>query len=246
MIKISSVSIIISFILSSCSAPIPTIEHKEQKITSIQTKQLDKIKILASELVRINAPTIYIYVEKDGAVRESGTGAGELPKSMKRAVKSILMDFGPRVKVIDSASGIVFLLKNQKHIKNRIFSLNGAITMYDKNIMSQSSGIDTSINFGKSNGEGSSSGNFKDKDSLSILGMDFYLKSMESNEILLYKTSSKITLKTTTRGYSFGIFINDGGFGMSAYKTLQDGVGLSVRKLLQESMYDLIKQAYAI
>ena len=241
----------LSIMLLGCSVPvpIPTVNLPEQQINAIHTVQLDKIRLLSAELVRINAPTIYIYVEKDAAVNESGTGAGELPRSMRRQLKSLLLDFKPKVKVVDSIDGIVNILtvhKKDKTIESKIFTLNGGITQYDKDIMNQSTDFDLSIDFGGGDGEGTGNGNLKDKDSQTVLGMDFYLKSLKSNDILVHKTSSKIDLRKTTRGYSFGLFINKGGIGASAYKTIKDGVGLSVRKLLQESMYNLIRKAYGI
>ena len=237
--------------LLGCSlpVPVPTVILPEQKVSNIQTAQLNQIRTLGNELLRINAPIIYIYVENDAAVNESGAGAGELPRVMRRQLKSLLLDFGPKVKVVDSIDGIVNLLtkyKKDKSIKSRIFTLNGAITMYDKDIMNQSTDFDLSIDFGGGETEGSSDGSLKDKDSLTILGMDFYLKSLKSNDILVHKTSSKLELRKITRGYSFGIFINKGGVGMSAFKTIKDGVGLSTRKLLQKSMYNLVSKAYGI
>jgi hypothetical protein len=243
-IKFITISLSTAILYTGCvTPPAPTVEHKEQSISSIRTKELDKIAELAQKLELSNKQPIYLYVESDGAVNESGTGTGELPVVMQRQLKSILMDFGSKVKVVDSAETLIHLYNSDPNgLTNRIFSINGAITMYDKNIMTQSSGFDFGIDFGKGSGETTSSSDFKDKDGLSILGMDFYFKRVD--DIIAYKTSSKIDIKDTTRGYSFGISINNGGIGASAFKSIKDGVGLSVRKLLQESMYDLVSKAF--
>jgi len=105
--------------------------------------------------------------------------------------------------------------------------------------MSQSSGFDFGFDFSKGVESGNSNSDYTDKDKRSILGVDFYLRQ---DEILTNSVEAKIDLKETTRGYNFGIYINEGGFGLSGYKTVKDGVGLSLRQLLEHSMNDLINQ----
>ena len=238
--KISILSCLVFFIVGCSPAPVPDVEsvHKEQKITTIQTHELNKIKTLGRTLEELNIRPIYIYIDKDGSRNMSGTGAGELPAKMRRLLTSILVDFGEKVKVIDNITVAGRMLSNPKFSPD-IYILDGAITMYDKDIMVQSSGFNLGIDFGGGKTEGNSNTDTKDKDKLTILGMDFYLRQ---DGIITYKTSGQIDMRTTTRGYSFGISINNGGIGMSGYKTIKDGAGLSVRKLLQESMYNLIKQ----
>lgn len=231
--------LISSLLLSGCAtAPIPEVQHQEQRISSIRTSQLNQIERLKIDLDNSNTNTMYIYIDKDGSKNLSGRGVGELPHRMRRLLTSILVDFGSKVKVIDSSSVAQSYLIHPNY-QNDVYILDGAITMYDKDIMSQSSGFDFGIDFGGGSGEGSGNNDFKDKDKLSILGMDFYLRQ---NGFIKYKTSSQIDIKSTSKGYSFGISINNGGIGMSAYKSIKDGVGLSVRKLLQSSMHDLIYQ----
>ena len=232
-----SMSLAIVFILAVGCAPVPTIEQEEQKITSLHTTEYSKIVETKNRLNSMNRP-VYIYIDGDGAVNDSGAGAGELPQKMRRQLISILSDFGKNVKVV--TDGVVYKNKRKKLIgKASFYVLDGAITLYDKEIMSQSSGINFGFDFGKGEGSGNSSSNFKDKDKRSILGVDFYLRQ---NEVVTNTVKSKIDIKNTTRGYSFGISINQGGFGLNGYKTIKDGVGLSVRKLLENSMNDLITQ----
>ena len=185
-----------------------------------------------------NMHPIYIYLDKDGSVNDSGTGAGELPKQMRRELISILSNFGKNIKVLVNRSAYDRLYAEESN-RPYIYSLDGAITIYDKDIMSQSSGINFGFDFSKGTESGNSNSNYKDKDKRSILGVDFYLRQ---DEILTNSVKAKIDLKETTRGYNFGISINDGGFGLSGYKTVKDGVGLSLRKLLEYSMNNLINQ----
>lgn len=235
--------ITIALILLGCvSAPIPKVKMSEQTITSVQTNELNKIKSFGNYLSSRDKRVVYLYIESDGAVNESGTGSEELPPRMRRQLTSILMDFGDKVKVVDNVNTFI-TLHNVVDKQALYFSINGAITRYDKNIMSQSSGFDFGIDFGGGSTEANSNTDFKDKDTLTILGVDFYLKNLDG--IVLYKTASQIDIRSTTRGYSFGISINKAGIGMSAYKNIQDGVGLSVRKMLQESMYNLLRQVYS-
>ncbi|HIP26667.1 MAG TPA: hypothetical protein EYG80_03325 [Flavobacteriaceae bacterium] len=236
-IKKEAIVAFIILVFSGC-VPVPTVEHEEQKITSLHTSEYKNIVQTRNRLNQQNIHPIYIYLDKDGSVNDSGTGAGELPQRMRRQLISILSGFGENVKVITSSSTYMALLKNPDNIPF-MYVLDGAITIYDKDIMSQSSGINFGFDFGKGEGAGNSNSDFKDKDKRSILGVEFYLRQ---NEIVTNSVQSKIDIKTTSRGYNFGISINKGGFGFSGYKTIQDGVGLSVRKLLEQSMNNLINQ----
>jgi len=238
--KIGILGCLVIFIAGCSPAPVPDVEseHKEQKITTIQTKELDKIKEFGRTLQDLNIKPIFIYIDRDGSRNMSGTGAGELPAKMRRLLTSILVDFGEKIKVIDNRTIAARMLSDPKFASD-VYILDGAITMYDKDIMVQSSGFNLGIDFGGGTTKGNSNTDTKDKDKLTILGVDFYLRQ---NGIISYKSSGKIDIRTTTRGYNFGISINNGGIGMSGYKTIKDGAGLSVRKLLQESMYSLIKQ----
>ena len=229
--------VLIGLIFLGC-VPVPTVKHEEQKITSLHTSEYKNIVRTRNRLNQQNIHPIYIYLDKDGSVNDSGTGAGELPQRMRRQLISILSNFGQNVKVITSSSTYMALLKNPENVPF-MYVLDGAITLYDKDIMSQSSGINFGFDFGKGEGAGNSNSDFKDKDKKSILGVEFYLRQ---NEIVTNSVQSKIDVKTTSRGYNFGISINKGGFGFSGYKTIQDGVGLSVRKLLEQSMNNLINQ----
>jgi len=237
-IRKKSIIALVFLIFSGC-VPIPTVEHEEQKITALHTSEYKNIIQTRKRLNQQTIHPIYIYLDKDGSVNDSGTGAGELPQRMRRQLISILSNFGENVKVITSSSTYISIIKESPNNAQYMYVLDGAITIYDKDIMSQSSGINFGFDFGKGEGKGNSSSSFKDKDKRSILGVEFYLRQ---NEIVTNSVQSKIDIRTTSRGYNFGISINNGGFGFSAYKTIQDGVGLSVRKLLEQSMNNLINQ----
>jgi len=238
---ISSLRIVIGFIIFIAvvgCAPVPTVEHEEQKITALRTSEYKNIVKTRNRLNRRDMNKIYIYLDKDGSVNDSGTGAGELPSRMRRQINSILSNFGDKVKVVTSRSTYISLVKTLEDTSS-IYVLDGAITLYDKDIMSQSSGINFGFDFGGGEGAGNSSSDFKDKDKRSVLGVEFYLRQ---GGIITNSVQSQIDVKTTTRGYNFGITINRGGFGLSGYKTIQDGIGLSVRKLLEQSMTELVNQ----
>lgn len=239
---INSLRVVIGFIIliiavGGC-APVPTVEHKEQKITALRTSEYKNIIKTRNRLNRRDMNPIYIYLDKDGSVNDSGTGPGELPSRMRRQIRSILSNFGKNVVVITSKSTYLAFAKTLKDTSS-MYVLDGAITLYDKDIMNQSSGINFGFDFGGGEGAGNSSSSFKDKDKRSALGVEFYLRQ---GGIVSNSVQSQIDVKTTTRGYNFGISINKGGFGFSGYKTIQDGIGLSVRKLLEQSMNELVNQ----
>ncbi len=234
--KNSSLALLCMFMVGC--VPVPDVERVDQKISSLHTSEYSKI-VATKKLLNSKAQkSIYIYIDLDGAVNDSGTGVGELPSKMRRQLISILSDFGKNVKVVTDGSTYMKLRKKNEG-KDSFYALDGAITIYDKDIMSQSSGINFGFDFGGGEGSGDSNSKMKDKDSKSILGVDFYLRQ---HEVITNTVKSKIDIKTTTRGYSFGVSINQGGLGFNASKTIKDGVGLSVRKLLEHSVNELINQ----
>jgi len=227
-----------TLLLTGCGvAPIPTVHQQEQTIRSIHTAQSSQIDKLRMQINQSNIEGLYLMVDPNYAGNMSGAGAGELPSNVIILLKSILADFGKKVHVID-AETYDYCISNPVSAKNT-YIVSGAITMYDKDIMSQSSSFNFGVDFGGGRGKGNGDSDFKDKDKLTALGVDFYLLY---KGVITKKTSSKIDIRSTTRGYNFGVSINNGGIGMSGYKTIKDGVGLSVRKLLQSSMSNLISQ----
>ena len=182
---------------------------------------------------------LYIFVEKKGVTPDSSNQA-ELPRAYDILIKSLLSDFGAdKIEVIVENS----TYKNYLKDKNRrpfTYQLVGALTQYDKNIMSKSSSFKLGVNFGQGDGETDLDADYTDSESKSVLGADIFLLQEES---IVYKSSSKIVLHSVNEATSLAIMLNGGQIGYRSRIQLKDGLDSSVRKMFAVSLRNLISQA---
>ena len=54
--------------------------------------------------------------------------------------------------------------------------------------------------------------------------------------------SNTLDIHYSNRGYSFGLRINDSGFGASAYHTKKEGIGKTLKRLLHASLHSMIQE----
>lgn len=229
------VIILISLIIVGCNttALTPNIEQKRQISSKMKTSYYFKIIDFKNMLNRSNIRPIYIYIQNI----TSDVQSEDLP-NLKRLTYSVLSNFGKKVVVITSASVISQYL-NDKRYANRVFFLDGGITAFDKNIESESSSVNLSLKID----ENKNRDKFKNKKRLSQLIGDFYFKQ---NQTVTQSTTSTLNIRETNKGYQFGINIYGFSLGINSYKNIKDGVGLSVRKLVEASMIDLIGKAIGV
>lgn len=227
--------IVISLIIVGCSttALTPKIQQQKQYSKKIATNYHFKIIDFKNMLNRSNKKPIYLYLDKV----MSDVKSSELP-DLKRLTYSVLSNFGDKIVIITSQSVINQYLNDPRKVK-RVYLLDGGITAFDKNIESESSGV----NFRLKVGENKNRDKFKNKKKLSQLIGDFSLKQ---NYIITDSTTSSLNIRETNRGYQFGISLYGISLGINSYKNIKDGVGISVRKLVEASMIDLIGKALEI
>lgn len=230
MKKIYIPTIFILLFMIGCTSSKP-LALPDQKVSGYMTEETIKNKRFTSDLHS------KVYIALQDATIES-TNAQELPRSFQVLINSILADF-KNVEVL-TRSDIVADYLNNSETKDKTFLLNGAITRFDKGIMSKSTSFDIDIDFGGGDAETNTNADFSSGESQSVLGTDFYLTKERGS--ILYKTSSKITVTEVRDGYSFGVRINNGGIGYRTYTDMRHGVDESIRKLLEASMRDLVSQ----
>jgi len=230
-----AISMIILMIIMGCSttALSPHIEQKKQYSKKIVSNYHFKIIDFKNMLNKSNYKPIYIYIHDV----KSDVNSGDIP-NLKRLTYSILSDFGEKVIVITSQTVINQYINDPTKV-NQVYLLDGGITAYDKNIESESSSVNLRLKIGKDKNRDK----YKNKNKLSQLVGDFYLKQ---NFIIKASTTSSLNIRETNRGYQFGIDIYGISLGISSYKNIQDGIGISVRKLVEASMIDLIGKAFDI
>jgi hypothetical protein len=232
MIKISF--ILIGILVAGCSSTLsPNIQQKKQRSEKIVTSNHFKIVDFRNMLEKNNYEPIYIFLINV----KSDVASKDLPE-LKRLTNSILSDFGNKVVVITEPGSANKYLSNPK-TKDRFYILDGGITAFDEAIESESSSLNLHLKIGDTKGKDK----FKNKKKLSQLIGDFYLKQ---NEVVAHKTTSSIHIRETNKGYRFGINIYGVSIGIKSYKNIKDGLHLSVRKLVEASMIDLIGKAIGI
>lgn len=207
----------------------PHVEQKKQYSQKNVTTHHFKIVDFRNMLDKSDIEPIYLYVQ----TVSSDVPSEELPR-LKRLTYSVLSDFGSKVVLITNPN------KANKYMKNkRFYVLDGGLTAFDKSIESESS----SVNFTLKMGDTKNKDKFKNKKKLSQLIGDFYLKQ---NHIVTHKTTSSLKIRETNKGYQFGLSLYGFSLGVNSYKNVKDGLGLSVRKLIEASMIDLIGKAIGV
>jgi len=234
MIKILS-SVLISLIILGCNtiSLSPNIEQKKQTSSKMKTNLHFKIIDFKNMLNKSDIKPIYIYIQNI----KSDVKSEEIP-NLKRLTYSILSNFGEKVVVITGSTVINQYLNDKKYL-NRVYLLDGGITAFDKNIESESSSVNLSLKIG----DDKNKDKFKNKKKLSQLIGDFYLKQ---NEIVTDSTTSTLNIRETNKGYQFGISLYGMSLGINSYRNVKDGVGISVRKLVEASLIDLIGKAVGV
>jgi len=230
----------VAILLTSCTnnVPKPKVEQKRQFVKSYITDNHYKVNEFKLMMEKEDIKPIYIYIDSN---LKAEIPSQDIP-DIKKLTYSLLSDFGDKIKVITSRNAVNNLMQN-KDIAKRIYILDGAITAFDKGIFSQSSSVSLKISIGDTGDKKKGDDRFKNKSKTSQLIGDFYLKQ---NHIIEHKSSSSILIRETNKGYSFGLNMYGLSFGVSSYKNVKDGLGLSVRKLLEATLIDLICKAIGI
>jgi len=228
-------SILISLMIVGCNttALTPNIEQKKQISSKMTTNYHFKIVDFKNMLEKSDIKPIYIHIND----LSSDVKSSDLP-NLKRLTYSVLSNFGNKVIVITSSSTAIKYRDDPK-TKKRFYLLGGGITAFDENIESELS----SINFNLKIGDKKNRDKFKNKKKLSQLIGDFYFTQ---NYISTYNTTSRLNIRETNIGYQFGISLYGMSLGVNSYKNVKDGLGLSVRKLVEASMIDLIGKAIGV
>jgi len=230
----------LSFFILGCSeaVPKPEIKQKKQFISKNVTANHYKIEEFRRMMKKENIEPIYIYIDTS---LKSEITSSDIP-NIKRMTYSLLSDFGDSVKVITSPSQKDKLL-SIPNLAKKVFLLDGAITAFDQGIFSQSSSTNFNIKIGSIGDKKSAKNKFKNKKKTSQMIADLYLKQ---DGIIRYKTTSSIMITETSKGYSFGLSMYGLNLGISSYKNIKDGLGLSVRKIIEGSLIDLVSKAISI
>ena len=220
------------------TAPIPEAYIPPSKVHGQNSQEYTDALALGNDLVHKNSEPIYLFIEDGYMKDESGNGAGTLPVVFKRLTMFAAFDFRPKIQVYTSINKFAELLKDPKK-RGRAFEIEGIISAYDENKEVIDSGIDFGLDFGKGKGETDLDNKFRNTDKVSSLTLDIMFK--QSGQMYTAR-SNTLDINYINRGYSFGLRINNSGFGTSAYHTKKEGIGKTLKRLLHASLHSMIQE----
>lgn len=230
-------TIIISsiFILNSCiNPPTPTANLISEPIDNENSSyEYFRVKNLSKELERLDTPKIYLYP----ALMENQTGLPVISKNFGMMLFSTAQDLAPNIEVYLEESSFNTILENPIKGK-RAFKIFGGLTAYNKDYLSISKGFDFGITWGKGRGDSDYDSQFRDTDSISKLSLDLFF--MQNGKVYT-KSTGTIKIHKINRGYDFGLSINGSGIGANAYTSKSEGVHNSIRRLLHNALFFMIK-----
>jgi hypothetical protein len=221
----------IGLLLNGCSSS--KIELPEQKVTA----NINKETLINQTFTNKSDQRVYIYVLGKSISVET-SNAKELPTNYKVLLQSLLADFKNVTVIMDEAQYNKNL--EDKKLRENTYILSGAITQFDKDILSTSDTFQVSVNFGGGEGETDINKDYTDSTSKSILAVDLILSHKHRG--LVYKSSSKIDINTKNESNNFALMLNGGQIGYRSYINIKNGVDESIRKIFSASIRDIISQ----
>ena len=227
------IKIIPLLLLIGCSAP--TVQLEEQRIVA----NINNESSINQSFLNEKDHKVYIFVENK-SVTADASNKTELPSGYITLVRSLLSDFKRnKVEVITKNKVYKAYLKN-KSKRPYTYQLIGALTQYDKNILSQSSSFRIGINFGRGEGETDLDADYTDSNSKSVLATDLFLLQ---EDVIIEKSSSKIVIQTENKANNFAIMLNGGQIGYRSRTQAKDGLDSSIRKMFAVTLRDLLSKA---
>lgn len=232
-----------ALLLASCGghvAPIVPVNLPRQQI--IHTQVPYQVKALRNTLDTRQVSPIYLYIEDNRndhnlMSNQSGNRAG-LPVTFRVLAMSVANEFGSKVEVYTGKTSFERVLSDPVKYGNA-FEVEGAITGFDQHNQVISSGINFGLEFGEGSSQTTNNDRYRNTDRVSNLQVDVFFK--QDGKIFV-ASSAEITIRSINRGYDFGLRINGSGFGLNSYNTKADGLGKSLRRILQFVYADLIEK----
>jgi len=125
--------------------------------------------------------------------------------------------------------------------------IDGAVTQFDKGILSNSSNLDLDLEFGSGRGDTDFRYDHDNGDDLSQIALDLSVfKYKDRSYITGVATQNKIEIHRKKRKDRFGFFLNGSGVGYSKYNTLQQSKDEALRILTEYSLIQLLGRLYEV
>ena len=125
--------------------------------------------------------------------------------------------------------------------------INGAITQFDKGILSDSTNFDIDAEFGRGRGDTDLRYDQDRSNDLSQIALDLSIFKYKDRAYLSgVATQNKIEIYRKKRKNRFGLFLNGSGIGYSKYNTMQQSKDEGLRILSEYSLIQLLGRLYEV
>lgn len=125
--------------------------------------------------------------------------------------------------------------------------INGAITQFDKGILSKNTNYDLDAEFGSGRGDTDFRYDNDNSDDLSQIALDLNIfKYQDRRYVTGVATQNKIEIHRKRKKNRFGLFLNGSGMGYSKYTTLQQSKDEALRILSEFSLLQLLGRLYKV
>jgi hypothetical protein len=245
---------IISIFFSGCIKE-PNFTKDEQNISkpfNNRTYFSDAFKKLNRLLIKFNMPIYKIQVK---TIENLSSAKGAMPLDSSSFLKTPIILNMNRIKLIayepifnkyeTKTTGFIYFPEMKKNTPQLV--INGAITQFDKGIISKSENRDLDLEFGGGDWRSDGRFNYDNSDSFSQIALDLNIFRYKDRTFLSgVATSNKIEIHRKRRKNRFGFFLNGSGIGYSKYATLQQSKDEALRILSEYSLIQLLGRLYSI
>ncbi len=256
MPKVATVFLLVVtiFLFDGCTA-FKEFSKKEQNITrpidnnTYFTEAFERL----NELLTIFHKPLYRFQVK--TVENMTSAKQAMPSDSKNFIKTPLILHMTGLEVVAyeplyhqveaKTTGFLYFPDMKKSMPQLV--IDGAVTQFDKGVLSKSSNFDLDLEFGSGRGDTDFRYDQDRGDDLSQIALDLSIFRYKDRTYLSgVATQNKIEIHRKKRKNRFGLFLNGSGIGYSKYNTLQQSKDEALRILSEYSLIQLLGRLYEV
>jgi hypothetical protein len=252
--KIILTTLIVSIFLSGCIKN-PKFTKNEQNIPkpfNNKTYFSKAFRNVNNLIKKFNMPIYKIQIKNiDNLSSSKGAMPSDSSLFLKTPIilnldKINLIAYQPIFNAYETKTmGVTYFTEVKKNLPQLV--INGAVTQFDKGIISKSENKDFDLEFGGGNWESDGRFSTDNSDSFSQIALDLNIfRYSDRSFVSGVATSNKIEIHRKRKKNRFGFFLNGSGIGYSKYATLQQSKDEALRILSEYSLIQLLGRLYSI
>jgi len=242
-------------LLSGCVVKEPKFSKEEQKINlPFDNKSYfsEAFKKLNKLITDYNNPIYRIQVK---TIENLSSSKSAMPMDSSSFIKTPIILNMNHINLVayepifnkyeTKTTGFVYFPKMKKYMPQLVIS--GAITQFDKGIISKSKNFDLDLDFGGGDWQTDGRFNTDKSDSFSQIALDLSVfRYLDRTYVSGVATTNKIEIHRKRKKNRFGLFLNGSGIGYSKYATLQQSKDEALRILTEYSLIQLLGRLYDV